>query len=219
MTLDLRLTAHDALIVVDVQYDFLPGGALAVPNGDAVVGPINALSRRFRSRGAAVALTQDWHPAGHVSFASSHPGAAPFATIGLDYGPQTLWPDHCVQGTRGAEITRALETDAADVVIRKGARAAVDSYSAFCEADRKTKTGLAGYLRERGVRRVFCVGLATDFCVLWTALDAVDAGFETLVVGDACRAIDQGGSLAKAEAEMAHAGVVRCSTGDVLGAD
>lgn len=214
--MDLSIGPSDALVVVDVQYDFLPGGALAVPDGDAVIAPINALSRLFRRAGGHVLLTQDWHPPGHVSFASSHPGRAPFETIALPYGEQTLWPDHCVQGTRGAEIARALETSGSELVIRKGFHPDVDSYSAFCEADRHTRTGFAGYLRERGFTRLFCVGLATDFCVLWTALDAVEEGFETIVVMDACRAIDADGSLARAEAAMTKARVGRCETGDIL---
>lgn len=213
---DIKLGSRDALVVIDLQYDFLPGGALAVADGDGVVAPINALSRLFRRAGAHIILTQDWHPPGHVSFASSHPGKSPFETIRLAYGEQTLWPDHCVQGTRGAEIARALETSGAELVIRKGFHPDVDSYSAFCEADRHTRTGLAGYLRERGLERLFCVGLATDFCVLWSALDAVEEGFETYVVTDACRAIDADGSLARAEAAMAQAGVARSLTGDLL---
>ena len=157
----------DVLIVVDVQYDFLPGGALAVPDGDAVIAPINALAGRF----AHVVLTQDWHPPGHASFASSHEGKAPFETVELHYGTQVLWPDHCIQGTRGAEIAAELRIDHAKLIIRKGTHPAVDSYSGFLEADRSTPTGLAGYLKERSHARVFCAGLATDFCVAWTALD------------------------------------------------
>lgn len=204
--------ASDVLIVVDLQYDFLPGGALAVPDGDAVVAPINALARRF----SHVVLTQDWHPPGHASFASSHPGRRPFETTTLSYGPQVLWPDHCVQGTRGAEITRALEAWHAELVLRKGFHKEIDSYSAFREADRETPTGLAGYLRERGFERVYCVGLATDFCVAWTAIDAAGAGFETVVLMDACRAIDTGGSLARALADMDAAGVRRATTGEIF---
>jgi len=195
----------DVLLVVDVQRDFLPGGALAVPDGDAVVAPINALAERF----GHVVLTQDWHPAGHVSFASSHPGRAAFETVQLGYGAQVLWPEHCVQDTAGAALAEGLCVPRAEMLIRKGFYQGVDSYSAFVEADRTTKTGLAGYLRERGLGRITVVGLATDFCVAWTALDAKAAGFEVFVVEDACRGIDVDGSLARAWADMAAAGVVR----------
>jgi nicotinamidase/pyrazinamidase len=205
---------QDVLIVVDVQYDFLPGGALAVPKGDEVIGPINRLGRVFRH----VILTQDWHPKGHASFASSHAGKQPFETTELSYGPQILWPDHCVQGTRGAEIARELELSAA-LVIRKGHNPQIDSYSGFVEADRKTRTGLAGYLRERGFRRVFCAGLATDFCVAWTAQDAQDAGFETFVIEDASRGIDTAGSMAKAIEAMDRAGIRRITSGDIAAPD
>ena len=196
---------NDVLIVVDVQYDFLPGGALAVPDGDAVITPINGLAECF----VHVVLTQDWHPPGHTSFASSHPGKAPFETVELHYGTQVLWPDHCVQGTRGAEIAAELRIPHAKLIIRKGTHPAVDSYSGFLEADRITPTGLAGYLKERSHARVFCAGLATDFCVAWTALDAVRAGFETFVVEDASRGIDTNGSLARALANLDAAGVSR----------
>ncbi len=168
-------TDTDVLIVVDVQNDFLPGGALAVPDGDAVIEPINALGRLFRH----VVLTQDWHTPGHISFASSHPGRAPFQTIRLGYGDQVLWPDHCVQGSAGAALADALDLPHAELVIRKGFHPDIDSYSGFLEADRTTPTGLAGYLRERGFRRVFTCGLATDYCVGWTALDAQRSGFDT----------------------------------------
>jgi nicotinamidase/pyrazinamidase len=181
------------LLVVDIQYDFLPGGALSVPDGDAVIPVINRLARRFGN----VVLTQDWHPPGHVSFASTH-GREPFSTIDLAYGPQVLWPDHCVQGSRGAELAAGLDIPHAQAVIRKGYHAHTDSYSAFIEADRKTPTGLAGLLRERGISVVHLCGLATDFCVAWSALDARSAGFDVVVVQDACRAIDTGGSLAAA---------------------
>lgn len=183
----------DVLLVVDIQYDFLPGGALAVADGDAVVPVINRLARRFGN----VVLTQDWHPPGHVSFASTH-GRDPYSTIDLAYGPQVLWPDHCVQGSRGAEFAAALDIPHAQAVIRKGYHAHTDSYSAFVEADRRTPTGLAGLLRERGISVVHLCGLATDFCVAWSALDARSAGFDVVVVQDACRAIDTGGSLAAA---------------------
>jgi nicotinamidase/pyrazinamidase len=192
-----------ALIVIDVQNDFCPGGALAVPRGDEVVGPINRLIENF----SAVVLTQDWHPAGHASFASSHPGAAPFSSIEVQYGAQTLWPDHCVQGTEGADFHPDLVWEKAQLVVRKGFRPAIDSYSAFFENDRKTTTGLAGYLRERGITSVVLAGLATDFCVAYSALDAARLGFATSVVADASRAIDLDGSLAEAERRMAEAGV------------
>ena len=195
------------LLVVDVQNDFCPGSSLAVPDGHAVVPVINALGRRFRH----VVLTQDWHPAGHASFASSHPGRAPFETVDLAYGPQVLWPDHCVQGTAGAAFHGGLDLPHAQAVIRKGYRSGIDSYSGFVEADRRTRTGLEGYLRERGIAKVVVVGLATDFCVSWTAQDAARAGFETLVVEDACRAIDLDGSLDRAWAEMAAIGIKRVS--------
>lgn len=201
----------DALVLVDLQYDFLPGGSLAVADGDAVIPLANRLSRRFQN----VVMTQDWHPAGHISFASAHPGKAPFELIELAYGPQVLWPDHCVQGTRGAALSEALDVPHAQLIIRKGYNAAVDSYSGFQEADRTTRTGLAGYLRERGITRLFVCGLATDFCVAWTALDARAAGFETLVIEDASRAIDSQGSLAKAWADMAAAGVRRITSAEI----
>ncbi|HEY7238386.1 MAG TPA: bifunctional nicotinamidase/pyrazinamidase [Burkholderiales bacterium] len=193
------------LVVVDVQNDFMPGGALAVAHGDEVVPLINRLAARFDS----VVLTQDWHPRGHISFASSHPGRKPFETIELAYGTQVLWPDHCVQGTSGAVLHPDLNVTKAQLVIRKGHHAGIDSYSAFLEADRRTATGLAGYLRERKLEKLYICGLATDFCVAWTALDARAAGFDTTVVEDACRAIDLDGSLARAWDDMTVAGVKR----------
>ena len=193
------------LVVVDVQNDFIPGGALAVPLGDEVVPEITRLAARFEN----VILTQDWHPRGHASFASSHPGKKAFETIELPYGSQVLWPDHCVQGTSGAAFHPDLNLTKAHLVIRKGHHREIDSYSAFLEADRKTTTGLAGYLKERGFRKLYVCGLATDFCVAWTALDARAAGFDTTVIEDACRAIDLDGSLARAWAEMTAAGVKR----------
>jgi len=199
----IRPNESDVLIVVDVQYDFLPGGALAVPDGDAVVGPVNRLAGAFRN----VVLTQDWHPPGHASFASSHAGKKPFEMTELAYGPQVLWPDHCIQGTAGAEISRDLHIPHAQLIIRKGYNAGIDSYSGFKEADRKTATGLEGYLKERGLKRVFCAGLATDFCVAWTALDAAAAGFETYLIEDASRAIDTNGSLDRAKNDLSAAGV------------
>ena len=204
----LTPTDRDLLLVVDVQNDFLPGGALAVPDGGAVVPVVNALARRF----AHVALTQDWHVAGHLSFASSHAGRKPFETITLPYGPQVLWPDHCVQGSVGAELSTALRVPQAEFIVRKGYRREIDSYSAFCEADGVTHTGLAGYLRERGFTRLFLAGLATDFCVGYSAVDARRAGFEVAVIEDACRAIDTGGSLTAAWSRMQDAGVARVTS-------
>ncbi|MCL4184337.1 MAG: bifunctional nicotinamidase/pyrazinamidase [Burkholderiaceae bacterium] len=195
---------RDVLVVVDVQNDFCPGGALAVADGDALVPVANALIRHFEH----VVLTQDWHPPAHRSFASSHPGRAPFETIELDYGAQTLWPDHCVQGSAGAAFHAGLETTRAELVIRKGFRTAIDSYSAFYENDRATPTGLAGYLRDRGFSRVFLCGLATDYCVAYSALDARRLHFDTVVLLDATRAIDLDGSLERALAAMRDAGVV-----------
>jgi nicotinamidase/pyrazinamidase len=195
---------REALIVVDVQRDFCPGGALAVPQGDAIVPAVNRLAGRF----AHVILTQDWHPPGHASFASAHPGRRPFETIEAAYGPQTLWPDHCVQKTEGAAFHPALDIARAELVIRKGYHPGIDSYSAFRENDRKTPTGLAGYLRERGFERVTLCGLATDFCVFFSAMDARAAGFETAVALHASRGIDLDGSMATALAAMREAGVV-----------
>lgn len=192
-----------ALIVIDVQNDFCPGGALAVAEGDAVVAPINALLGDFAVR----VLTQDWHPADHASFADNHPGAAPFSVTEMPYGPQVLWPRHCVQGTAGADFHPGLRTDPADLVIRKGFRASIDSYSAFFENDRATPTGLEGYLRSRGVTTLTLAGLATDFCVAYSALDAARLGFGVTVRLDACRAIDLDGSLAAALEQMRAAGV------------
>ena len=205
--------ARDVLLVIDVQVDFLPGGALAVPDGDAVVGPANRLLDLFPH----AVLTQDWHPPGHISFATSHPGRAPFDTAPLAYGPQVLWPEHCVQGSAGAALAPGLAADRAELVIRKGHHRHVDSYSAFLEADRRTPTGLAGYLRERGFTRVVLCGLATDYCVAWSARDARAAGFEALVVADAVRGIDRDGSLAEAWTEMAAAGVGRVVSGAIGG--
>lgn len=207
----MHLLPDDVLLAVDVQRDFLPGGALAVPDGDAVVPIINRLATRF----GHILLTQDWHPADHVSFAANNPGVAAFETIELPYGRQVLWPTHCVQGTDGAGFAPGLELPRAELIIRKGFRRAVDSYSAFTEADRKTPTGLAGYLRERGLRRLFLAGLATDFCVAWSAQDGCAAGFEVYVVEDACRAIDAQGSLSLAWRAMHDAGVRRIGSGDL----
>ena len=203
--MQMRLDDDDLLLIIDVQNDFCPGGALAVADGDAVVPVINRLAERFNH----VVLTQDWHPPGHSSFATSHPGAAAFDTISMPYGQQTLWPDHCIQGTPGAAFHPQLATDRAELVIRKGFRAAIDSYSAFYENDRRTPTGLAGYLRERGLRRIFLAGLATDYCVHYSAVDARRLGFDTVLVEAGCRAIDLAGSLDAAWVGMADAGVLR----------
>jgi len=206
----LKPGPKDALVVVDVQNDFCPGGRLAVQKGDEVVPLVNELAKRFDN----VVLTQDWHPAGHQSFATSHPGSKPFDSIKLAYGEQVLWPDHCLQGSDGAALHKDLAVPHAQLVIRKGWRREVDSYSAFLEADRKSRTGLEGYLDERGVKRVFVCGLATDFCVAWTALDARKLGFKSAVIEDACRAIDMLGSLAAAWERMTKAGVERLQSGD-----
>ena len=193
----------DALVVIDVQNDFCPGGALAVAGGDEIVPLVNDMI----ARADHVVLTQDWHPAGHSSFASTHPGKAPFETIDMPYGPQTLWPDHCVQGTEGARFHPALEWTNAEHVIRKGFRPGIDSYSAFFENDHETPTGLGGYLKERGIGAITLVGLATDYCVAFSALDARRLGLDVTVRMDACRAIDLGGSLAAMTARMQEAGV------------
>ncbi|MDX1605229.1 MAG: bifunctional nicotinamidase/pyrazinamidase [Candidatus Competibacterales bacterium] len=200
--------ATDLLLIIDVQNDFCPGGALAVDEGDRVVPVINRLGTRFRHR----VLTQDWHPTGHSSFASAHPGAEPFSTIEADYGPQILWPDHCVQGSPGAEFHPELDTVGAELIIRKGFRKAIDSYSAFYENDHRTPTGLNGYLRDRGFRRLFLCGLATDYCVAWSATDARKEDYETYVIEDACRAIDLDGSLARTWERFAEAGVQRVTS-------
>lgn len=194
---------HEALIVIDVQNDFCPGGALAVAEGDAVVPEINALMDEFAVR----VLTQDWHPANHGSFAANHPGAAPFSVTQMPYGPQVLWPVHCVQGTAGADFHPGLRTDPADLIVRKGFRPAIDSYSAFFENDRTTPTGLDGYLKARGVRELMFAGLATDFCVAYSALDAVRLGFAVAVHLPGCRGIDLDGSLVAALDQMRAAGV------------
>ena len=195
--------ASDALIVIDVQNDFCPGGALAVSDGDAVVAPINAMLDDYPVR----VLTQDWHPADHRSFAEQHPGAAPFSSVEMDYGAQVLWPVHCVQGTPGAAFHPDLRTDPADLILRKGFRAGIDSYSAFFENDQSTPTGLHGYLRSRGVNSLTLAGLATDFCVGWSALDAARLGYVVTVDLTGCRAIDLDGSLDAALDKMRRAGV------------
>ena len=199
----MQIDEHDVLLVVDVQNDFCPGGALAVPLGDEVIAPIHRIAPRFEH----IVLTQDWHPSNHFSFAASHPGKQPYDSIQLSYGPQTLWPPHCVQGTRGAEFHPALQLTHAELILRKGFRPQIDSYSAFFENDRKTPTGLAGYLKERGLARVFLAGLAYDYCVGYSALDARRLGLPALVLRDACRAIDLNGSVAAIEGEFAMAGV------------
>jgi nicotinamidase/pyrazinamidase len=201
----MQIRDDDVLLIIDVQNDFCGGGALAVGDGDAVVPVVNRLAERFDH----VVLTQDWHPPGHSSFATSHPGSAPFESVTMPYGQQTLWPDHCVQGTSGAAFHPQLVTERAELVIRKGFRSAIDSYSAFYENDRKTPTGLAGYLRERGLRRIFLAGLATDYCVYYSAVDARRLGFDTVLVEAGCRAIDLAGSLDAAWTAMAAAGVQR----------
>jgi nicotinamidase/pyrazinamidase len=202
---------NDALLVVDVQNDFCPGGNLAVPGGDEVVPIINALARRFRH----VVLTQDWHPAGHLSFASSHAGRKPYETIQVAYGPQVLWPDHCIQGTHGAAFRDDLDLPHAALVIRKGFRREIDSYSAFFENDHATPTGLAGYLRERGLQRLFVAGLALDFCVRYSAEDARRQGFDVIVIDDACRGIDVDGSVVATRASFTRLAVRSLQSGDL----
>jgi nicotinamidase/pyrazinamidase len=199
----VRDLSASVLVAIDVQNDFCPGGALAVKDGDAVVPVINRLAPVFPH----MVATQDWHPTGHLSFAASHEERAPFETVDVHYGPQTLWPDHCVQGTEGAALHPGLDLGPVELVIRKGFRTHIDSYSAFFENDKKTPTGLAGYLRERGLTDVYLAGLATDYCVAYSAIDAARLGFRATVILDACRAIDLGGSLDAALAEMRKAGV------------
>ena len=206
-----KLDDSTVLIIVDAQYGFMPGGGLAVADGDAIVPVINRIVPRF----ANVVLTQDWHPADHISFAANHPGRAPFETITLPYGEQVLWPTHCVQGTRDAALHDELCVPQAQLIIRKGFHRDVDSYSAFMEADRRTSTGLAAYLKARGITKLYLCGLATDYCVAWSAQDARAAGFEATVIEDACRAIDLNGSLARAWADMAAAGVGRVQSTDI----
>ena len=194
---------RDVLLIVDIQNDFCPGGSLAVPLGDEIVPVVNRLAADFPH----VILTQDWHPRGHTSFASSHPGKQPFDTVDAPYGEQILWPDHCVQETKGAAFHPNLDAPHAELIVRKGFRNAIDSYSAFRENDRRTPTGLAGYLRERGFERLTLCGLATDFCVFFSAIDGREAGFEVTVVANACRGIDVDGSLSRAMRSMSEAGV------------
>jgi nicotinamidase/pyrazinamidase len=199
----ITIGENDVLLVVDIQNDFCPGGKLAVPHGHEVVPSINRIATCFKH----VVLTQDWHPPRHHSFASSHPGKRPFETVTVAYGPQILWPDHCVQGTAGAQLHADLQIPHAELVLRKGFRAMIDSYSAFYENDRKTPTGLAGYLRERSLTRVFVAGLAFDFCVRYSAEDARREGFAVVVIEDACRGIDVDGSIAATHASFAPLGI------------
>lgn len=212
MTGNLTIGDRDVLLVVDIQNDFCPEGRLTVPRGDEVVPLVNRLAARFRH----VVLTQDWHPPGHLSFASTHPGRKPYETIEVSYGPQILWPDHCVQGTPGAELRKDLRIAHAQLVLRKGYHREIDSYSAFYENDRRTHTGLAGYLRERGLTRVFVAGLAFDFCVRYSSEDAKHEGFDVAVVEDACRGIDVDGSM-RATRERLGAIGVRCVAADAVG--
>jgi nicotinamidase/pyrazinamidase len=206
----IKPTDTDALLVIDVQNCFIPGGSLAVKEGDLIVPLINRIAKSFSN----VVLTQDWHTADHVSFASQHSGKKPFETIKLDYGTQVLWPDHCVQGTEGAQVHSGIDIPQAQLVIRKGYHRDVDSYSAFLEADRKTETGLAGYLKGRKIKQVFVCGLATDYCVAWSALDARKFGFQASVIEDACRGIDINGSVAAAWKDMTAAGVKQIQSSD-----
>jgi nicotinamidase/pyrazinamidase len=199
----MQIDSSDVLIVIDVQNDFCPGGTLAVAEGDAVLSPIHRIAQHFQH----IVLTQDWHTPGHTSFASSHPGKKPFEQIEASYGPQTLWPEHCVQGTPGAKFHPHLKLPQAELILRKGFRREIDSYSAFFENDRTTATGLAGYLRERALTRVFFAGLAYDYCVGYSALDAHRLGFPALIIRDACRAIDLNGSVERIETDFAKAGV------------
>jgi nicotinamidase/pyrazinamidase len=208
----MQIDSDDVLLVIDVQKDFCPGGALAVPHGDEVIALIHRIAPQFQH----IVLTQDWHPANHFSFAASHPGKQPYDSIELGYGIQTLWPPHCVQGTRGAEFNPALHLPQAELILRKGFRPQIDSYSAFFENDRSTPTGLAGYLRERGFARVFLAGLAYDYCVGYSALDARRLGFSTFILRDACRAINLNGSVASIDAEFAKAGVEVIESSELL---
>jgi nicotinamidase/pyrazinamidase len=212
MASQISIDSQDVLLAIDLQADFMPGGALAVDRGDEIVPLVNRLASRFEQ----VVVTQDWHPPAHASFASTHEGAKPFETKRLEFGDQILWHDHCVQGTPGAELHPDLAVDFAFVVLRKGMHPGIDSYSAFVEADGKTTTGLAALLKARGVKRVFACGLATDFCVAHSALDARDEGFATFVIEDACRAIDASGSLNEAWARMNAAEVRRIQSSEVL---
>ena len=208
----LKQVKQSVLIVVDVQNGFTPGGNLAVANADEIIPKINQIAQKFEH----IVLTQDWHPDQHISFADNHPNKKPFETIELDYGRQVLWPKHCVQGTRDAEFHPHLNIPTAQLIIRKGCHQNIDSYSAFMEADRKTPTGLNGYLREHQINTVFIVGIATDFCVAWTAIDAAELGFDTYVIEDACKAIDLNGSLQQAWQDMSQKGVHRIEASSIL---
>jgi len=208
----IKVTRNDVLLVTDMQNDFCPGGALAVPDGDAVIPVIHRIAPFFEH----VILTQDWHPPGHHSFARAHPDKHPYEHVQLSYGEQTLWPEHCVQGTPGAEFHPALQLTRAELILRKGFRPEIDSYSAFFENDRTTATGLAGYLRERNLTRVFLTGLAYDYCVGYSALDAQRLGFPVTIVRDACRAIDLNGSVAEIEKRFAAAGVTLIESASIL---
>ena len=212
MTGSLTIGERDVLLVVDIQNDFCPQGRLAVPRGDEVVPLVNRLAAQFKH----VVLTQDWHPPGHLSFASSHPGRKPYEAIEVSYGPQILWPDHCVQGTPGAELRKDLQIAHAQLILRKGYHREIDSYSAFYENDRKTRTGLAGYLRERGLTRVFVAGLAFDFCVRYSSEDAKHEGFDVVVIEDACRGIDVDGSMHATRERLGAIGV-RCAATEAVG--
>ena len=211
--MSITLTPRDALLVIDLQNDFCPGGALAVPEGDEIVPLINQLGERFEH----VILTQDWHPLSHISFASSHPGARPFTTVEVDYGTQTLWPDHCVQGTSGADFHPRLDAPHAELILRKGFRRGIDSYSAFLEDDHKTPTGLASYLRERGMTRLFLCGLAYDFCVRYSAIDGTAAGFECVVIDDATRAVGLAGSVEGTHGVLADKNILRVQSVELFG--
>lgn len=210
----MQVTSQDVLVVIDVQNDFCPGGQLAVPDGDAVIEPIHRIARHFEH----IVLTQDWHTPHHSSFASSHPGKHAYDQIELSYGLQTLWPDHCVQGSQGAELHPDLQLPKAELILRKGFRLEIDSYSVFFENDRTTATGLAGYLRERGLTRIFLAGLAYDFCIGYSALDACRCGFEAMILRDACRAINLNGSVADMEDKFDGAGIAVLSCGDIADA-
>ena len=212
MTDKIPITRRDVLLVIDVQNDFCPGGALAVPHGDEVVPVLNRAAQYFTS----AVLTQDWHPRGHISFASSHTGKAPFETLPLSYGTQTLWPDHCVQMSAGADFHPALSIPQVSLIIRKGFDPRIDSYSAFQENDRETKTGLAGYLHERGATRIFIGGLAYDFCVRYSAEDAVAAGFAVVIIEDGCRGLDLNGSMAETRAVLAQLGCTSAKADDLV---
>lgn len=209
----MEIRSTDALLLIDLQPDFMPGGALAVTGGDEIVPLVNRLARRF----AHVILTQDWHPAGHISFASTHPGKQPYETTSVPYGTQVLWPEHCVQGSSGAAIHPGVDIPHVELILRKGFRSSIDSYSAFLENDRHTPTGLAGYLRDRGLTRIFVAGLAYDFCVRFSAIDGAALGFEMLVIEDGTRAVAHNASVAETHAALKAAGVCEITSSDVLG--